>query len=245
MYFAVNVGIEWSKTMFESLFSKFKSNSVGKSNFSQEAYDAYNEKRVNEFTSMYDLNSVKGISSIPVSEAKRYPDGGKSVVYMPEQILNRKATEYKKEKQYDLAIACLQKANELYSLSYYSYTRDDYERLVNILVEAGEYNKAKEVHKKLDIQVGTYVSMLKQLMKSSCKSEKERKIYQEQHIDKRIKEDRDREQYYFLLENYPAIAPKSFNGYRKMKGANTETYTRIIETLKNDGINLEKVNFWL
>lgn len=34
--------------------------------------------------------------SIPVTEAQKYSDGGESVVYMPEQILSRKATEYDK-----------------------------------------------------------------------------------------------------------------------------------------------------
>lgn len=41
--------------------------------------------------------------SIPITEAQKYSDVGKSVVYMPEQILSRKATEYKNNKNYDFS----------------------------------------------------------------------------------------------------------------------------------------------
>lgn len=54
------------------------------------------EERINEFKEKYDLSSIEGIRAIPIQEARKYPDGGISVVYMPEQILSRQATEYKK-----------------------------------------------------------------------------------------------------------------------------------------------------
>ena len=81
--------------------------------------------------------------SIPITEAQKYSDGGESVVYMPEQILSRKATEYKNNKDYDLAIACLKKVNELYHHFFYAYTRDDYERLVDMMILAGRFEDAK------------------------------------------------------------------------------------------------------
>lgn len=81
--------------------------------------------------------------SIPITEAQKYSDGGESVVYMPEQILSRKATEYKNNKSYNLAIACLKKVNELYPHSFYAYTRDDYERLVDMMILAGRFEDAK------------------------------------------------------------------------------------------------------
>ena len=67
-------------------------------NFDINAYNKYNEERIQEFIEKYDLTTIDGIRSIPISEAQKYADGGKSVVYMPEQILKRKATEYKKLK---------------------------------------------------------------------------------------------------------------------------------------------------
>ena len=81
--------------------------------------------------------------SIPITEAQKYSDGGESVVYMPEQILSRKATEYKNNKSYDLAIACLKKVNELYTHSFYAYTRDNYERLVDMMILAWRFEDAK------------------------------------------------------------------------------------------------------
>lgn len=103
--------------------------------------------------------------SIPVTEAQKYSDGGESVVYMPEQILSRKATEYKNNKSYDLAIACLKKVNELYPHSFYTYTRDDYERLVDMMILAGrkymqivEYeNKYLENIKDLLVELEEYI----------------------------------------------------------------------------------------
>lgn len=97
-------------------------------NFNEEEYNRYNNKKIEEFKRKYDLSTIDGITAIPIEEAKKYPDGGQSVVYMPEQILSRQATEYKKNGQYDLAIACLKKVNELYPYSFYYYTRDNYER---------------------------------------------------------------------------------------------------------------------
>lgn len=213
--------------------------------FDKAAYDSFNEKKIAEFCSRYDLSTVEEIMAIPISEAKRYSDGGMSVVYMPEQILNKKATEYKKDKQYDLAIACLRKANELYGPSFYSYTRDDYERLVNVMVDAGLYDVAKQVHKELDESVGTYVNMLYGLMETTCSTQKEKTNYKKTVIDKRISEEQDREIYYFLLENYHDIAPKSFGGFRKMKNSKSENYMKVVNYLNSAGLKIDDVKFWI
>mgnify|MGYP000251269659 FL=1 len=81
--------------------------------------------------------------SIPITEAQKYSDGGENVVYMPEQILSKKAIEYKNNKSYDLAIACLKKVNELYPHSFYAYTRDNYERLVDMMILVWRFEDAK------------------------------------------------------------------------------------------------------
>ncbi|MBK5261088.1 MAG: hypothetical protein JJE17_00770 [Peptostreptococcaceae bacterium] len=213
--------------------------------FNKVEYDNFNQKKVEMFCLKYDLSTVEGIRSIPISEAKKYPDGGTSVVYMPEQILSRKATEFKKTKQYDLAIACLKKANELYVPSFYSYTRDDYERLVHVMVESGLYDEAKRVHKELDNSVGKYLEMLYELMESTCTTKKEKADYKKRVIDARISEEQDREIYYFLLENYHTIAPKSFSGFRRLKNSNSENYIKLVNQLKMDGLSIESVRFWL
>ena len=92
-----------------------------KNGFDLDEYNKYNTEKIREFKNKYDLSNISVINNIPPEEAGKFPDGGKSVVYMPEQILNRQATEYKKDKKFDLAIACLKKANEMYPFSYYSY----------------------------------------------------------------------------------------------------------------------------
>lgn len=213
--------------------------------FNQEEYDRYNNERIEEFKNKYDLNTISGIKSIPVEEAKRYPDGGKSVVYMPEQILNRQATEFKKEQKYDLAVECLRKANEMYPLSFYAYTRDNYERLVDFLVLAGRFDEAKEEHKKIDKLHGTREEELHGLQNYCTEmGDESKEDYQKRVIDPYIEEAKDREQYYWLLENIPEMAPKSFSGYRRMKKQQTTTYKNIVNEIMKKGYEFEKIKFW-
>ena len=214
--------------------------------FDKEAYDRYNEKKIKEFTDKYDLTTKEGINSIPISEAKKYPSViGVSVVYMPEQILNRKATEYKKEKKYDLAIACLKKANELYEFSPFAYQRTDYERVVDMMILAGRYSEAKQEHKRLDSLLGSRLDELKKLQDFVVQNKEEtRDGYQKRVIDPYLEEKSDREQYYWLLENLPYLAPKSFGGYRRMKNEKSENYKKIVEEVNRLGYKLDKVTFW-
>lgn len=209
-------------------------------------YDRYNNKKIKEFENRYDLWTVEGINSIPISEAERYPDGGKSVVYMPEQILNRLATRYKNDENYDLAIACLKKANELYSHSFYGYTRNDYERLVDFYVLAGRFNEAREEHKKLDQEIGTWEDELKRLQSyiDDTDNWETKEDYQKRVIDPYLEQSYDRECYYWLLENLPRIAPKSFNSYRRMKNKNSENFNKILEEISKTGNSIDNIKFW-
>lgn len=216
-----------------------------KNGFDLDEYNKYNTEKIREFKNKYDLSNISVINNIPPEEAEKFPDGGKSVVYMPEQILNRQATEYKKDKKFDLAIACLKKANEMYPFSYYSYLRDDYERLVDMMVLAGKFDEAKKEHKRLDMTIGTKLSELKVLQKNTVsmgKSSFER--YQKEIIDPYLDEYSCREQYYWLLENLSELAPKSFNGYRRMKNSKTENYKKIVEAVKRSGKEIDCLKFW-
>ena len=176
---------------------------------------------------------------------KKYPDGGKSVVYMPEQILNRQATEYKKESKFDLAIECLKKANELYPYSFYAYQRNNYERLVDFMILAKKFDDARKTHNQLDIEVGTRLDELKHLQDYAEESNTEsRDSYYNRVIKPNIDEERDKEEYYWLLENIPNIAPKSFGGYRKMKKSNSDNYQKIIQEVNACGKDLSTISFW-
>ena len=82
---------------------------------------------------------------------------------------------------------------------------------------------------------------LKHLTSNSVKEEIE---YDERVIKPAIAEERDREEYYWLLENMKFVAPKSFSGYRRMKSGNTENYQKIIQRVKETGTDLSQVKFW-
>jgi hypothetical protein len=207
--------------------------------FNQE-YDLYNNQRIDDFKKRYNLTTIEGIRAIPVQEAKRYPDGGRSVVYMPEQILNRQATEYKKDGKFDLAIECLKKANEIYPYSFYNYKRDDYERVVRLMIDAKRFGEAKTEHTRLDSLYGTGEKELYELQQLS----EDKKEYQQTIIEPYKAENKEREQYYWLLENASSVVPKSFAGYRRMKKQNTENYKKIVYEVSNRGFNVDNLTFW-
>ena len=223
-----------------------KTNNINNKTMSVEEYNNYNNAKIQAFINKYDLSTKEGIISIPTSEARMYNDvNSVSVVYMPEQILSRKATEYKKEKNYDLAIECLKKVNELLPYSPFAYVRNDYERLVDVLVLAGYFKEAKDEHQKLDKKYGSRLMELKKLQKSVVAMGSESaSSYQARVIEPYIAESNDREQYYWMLENIPKLAPKSFSGYRNMKNKESENYLKIVAELKKIGIDINSLKFW-
>ena len=90
----------------------------------------------------YDMDTLIGIQSIPVP-AKNYNTGDptKDCIYY---VLQRKATEHKRNKRMDLAIACLRKS---YELSDYEQRplllKKEYFRLVKYIQETGDFEIAK------------------------------------------------------------------------------------------------------
>lgn len=89
----------------------------------------------------YDFDSVEGINRIKIP---KYPPlkGIESPVNNIEYILQRKATEHKKNGRMDLAIACLRKSNELMDYSNFRYAEKDYIRLVKYLRLDGQNEAA-------------------------------------------------------------------------------------------------------
>ena len=71
-----------------------------------------------------------------------------------------------------------------------------------------------------------------------------RESYYDRIIKPNIDEERDREEYYWLLEKFPNIAPKSFGRYRKMKRISSDNYKKIVQEVNLSGENLDKVSFW-
>lgn len=91
----------------------------------------------------YDMDSLDGINSIPVP-AKNYNTGDwtKDLIYY---VLQRKATEHKKNGHMDLAIACLKKSNDLADCEEHPLlTQKDYFRLVKFIKQTGNEELAKQ-----------------------------------------------------------------------------------------------------
>lgn len=144
-----------------------------------------------------------------------------------------------------MAIECLKKVNELLPYSPFAYVRNDYERLVDVLVLAGYFKEAKDEHQKLDKKYGSRLMELKKIQKSVVAMGSESaSSYQARVIEPYIAESNDREQYYWMLENIPKLAPKSFSGYRNMKNKESESYLKIVAELKKIGIDINSLKFW-
>lgn len=96
----------------------------------------------------YDLNSVKGIRSIPIPKYEPL-HGMQSPTNNIEYILQRKATEHKKNGNMDLAIECLKKSNEIMPHSNFSWSAKEYLRLVEFLKQDRKFEEAEAEEKKL------------------------------------------------------------------------------------------------
>lgn len=91
----------------------------------------------------YDYSTVQSIMSIPIPKYEPL-HGLTSPVNNIEYILQRKATEFKKSGRMDLAIACLRKSNEIMPYSNFSWSKDDYLRLVKYLQYDGQFEQAEK-----------------------------------------------------------------------------------------------------
>lgn len=89
----------------------------------------------------YDMDSLDGIESIPVP-AKDYNtrNDTKDCIYY---VLQRKATEHKKNGHMDLAIACLRKSNDLSDYEQHPLlTQKEYMRVIKYLEYAKRFEEA-------------------------------------------------------------------------------------------------------
>ena len=96
----------------------------------------------------YDFETLEGIQNIPIPKYKPL-QGMSSPVNNVEYILQKKATEHKKNGRMDLAIACLRKANEIFPHSNFSWSEKDYMRLVEYLKSARQFDEARKEEQKI------------------------------------------------------------------------------------------------
>lgn len=110
---------------------------------------SYQEKAslYNSHYKLYKYDTLEHIEAIPVP-TKSFTinfDFKESVEY----VLQRKATEHKRNGNIDLAIACLKKSNEIMPYSEMLYTSDDYLRLVKYLKLANRFDEARNEEEKI------------------------------------------------------------------------------------------------
>lgn len=106
------------------------------------------EKKKSNIKCKYNLDDINSIMAIPIPKYKPLT-GLSSPVNNIEYILQRKATEHKKNGNMDLAIACLKKSNEIMPHSNFIWQQKDYLRLVEFLKIAGRFDEARETEKEI------------------------------------------------------------------------------------------------
>lgn len=109
----------------------------------------YTTQNFNPNSKYYKLNTLEDIISIPVPTKKF--DYNCDFTQSIEYVLQRKATQFKKEGKLDLAIVCLKKATAIMPYAPMQYP-EVYDRLENYLKLAGRFDEARRTHSKHEYQ---------------------------------------------------------------------------------------------
>ena len=97
----------------------------------------------------YDMDSLDGIKKIPIPKYKQLQGMGDPSNNI-EYILQKKATEHKRNGRMDLAIACLRKSNEIFPYSNFSWPKKDHLRLVEYLKLDRQFDEARREERKIN-----------------------------------------------------------------------------------------------
>ncbi len=189
-------------------------NTPKSANISNTQYQSIRKKEIERLEHRYDFYSIDGICAIPVPCTQVNPRG--SVTGTVEYYLRIKATDHKRNKRMDLAIACLRKSNELMPYSNFTWSPDDYLRLVEYLKDNRQFEDARKEESKIN----TLFSITPKKAKTGTY-------------------ERDKQDYDLIREHLPDIAPKSFSGYRKMKSTKSKNFIKLIEKAKETGMDIE------
>lgn len=106
--------------------------------------------RISTRKKSYNFDTIEGIELIEIPTYKPLRDIVSSPINNIEYILQRKATDHKRNGRMDLAIACLRKSNEIFPYSNFIWSKKDYMRLVEFLKEAGKFEDARNEQTKID-----------------------------------------------------------------------------------------------
>lgn len=172
-------------------------------------YDIMRQKEIERLEKAYDFHSIEGVRSIPVPCKQVNPQG--SVTGAVEYYLRTQAGRYWDAGQRELSIVCLRKSNQLLPHSFFVWQIKDYARLVEYLKNDGRWEEAEREEK----------NILQMFCTDSLYDTK--------------KEQHNRYEYDWLRRYAPDIAPKSFNGFMRMKNAKSENYLKIKKEAKKRG----------
>lgn len=105
--------------------------------------------------SHYDLNTAKGIQSIPERSDLPRPPGADSGSFRDctcdiDYYLRFKSARFEEAGNIELAILCLKKSNAIRMVSRRGYRKNDYYRLVQLLAQNGRIAEAKAEKTKID-----------------------------------------------------------------------------------------------
>lgn len=124
---------------------------VAPERMNDDQYWAMRQDAVDYLEDKYDFSSVEGIQSLPKpSKEFKAEELKRDFTGRVEYYLLSKAESYKKANEPDLAIACLQKANELMPMYGDFYSRDYYMRLPRYLRKLRRFDEARTEEQKIE-----------------------------------------------------------------------------------------------
>lgn len=214
-----------------------------------EEYQAKRQAEVDSIEKKYDLSTINGINSIPVPKRKERSSGGiQSVTGRTEYYLFRKASEYEKAGEDELALACYRKANQLMPYSPVSYQKDYYLRLPRYLRRLRRFDEARAEEDKInamDPSDGVFELSKPQFVSDMISAGHTKKHAQGLYAEYKAERDAEHQKvlfhadYDWIFEFLPDLCPKSFSGYMRMKNANTKNYQKIVAEAKKLGRDIK------
>lgn len=128
----------------------------------------------------YDLTNKKAIYSIAVPRYAYETDGGIGTTGYLEYVLRMRSGNYWNAGEFDLAIACLEKATQLMSYSSMGWPAKDFFRIVNQLNDLGRFKKAQKWKEWIEANVPGAIaatsSSLEERIEAEAKASFESKI---------------------------------------------------------------------
>ena len=197
---------------------------------SNDAYAQYRDDIDRHYESLYDMNTIEGIAAIPVAP-QNWPPQEQSSVGSPvgciDYVLRMRAGGHSNNGRMDLAIACLRKAQQIMPMSDAGWSLDAYLRLVEYLLQDGQFEEARKewnVIRQNKMKALAQPDFYERYDEEWFAYEKERAI--------------TRGLFWQVQAALPAIAPKSFSGYMRMKNANSPNFQKLRAAAKEIGIDI-------